>query len=194
MHYRTSSCPPPPTKNVLTPDERVRLVRSNKKIQALLGETPHFVENPIPAFDIILQHRRTAVSDDQRIYEASRMRATRSPPCIVQQPTLTLRHKSKHSMSTPPVSRPFLLLRVESRQPTPSRHEHGQTRSMPQPLDTALNLGPPFSYSVAQSRPLPSPPANESVAWKKMDKVTRTLGQAIPPELVLSPDHIPTHA
>ncbi|EIW75497.1 hypothetical protein CONPUDRAFT_139987 [Coniophora puteana RWD-64-598 SS2] len=48
--------PQPPHSNVLSPEERARLLRSNKKLARLLGSTPHFmdqdsVESPWPTTD-----------------------------------------------------------------------------------------------------------------------------------------------
>ncbi|KAJ7498750.1 hypothetical protein FB451DRAFT_1161432 [Mycena latifolia] len=190
------SCPPPPTKNALKADERTRLVRSSRKIQALLGETPHFVENPPPTLDVLnassrhSMYPRHAVLHKRVMSEergAARMRLSHQAaqhshsPSMVQQPAVMAVQKSKHcSSALPPVSRPLLLLHVLSREANP-----------PHTLDTALNLGPSFLDLVAAWSPPSSPTANESPGYvrrKKMDRVVRRLGETVPPDLVFPSD------
>ncbi|EPQ56517.1 hypothetical protein GLOTRDRAFT_138229 [Gloeophyllum trabeum ATCC 11539] len=63
---RSLPLPPPPTTNDLPPAERARLMRSTRKIGALLGTTPHFADadpyTPYPCYPYNHAHSRSASS------------------------------------------------------------------------------------------------------------------------------------
>ncbi|KAJ7684006.1 hypothetical protein B0H17DRAFT_1204767 [Mycena rosella] len=187
----TQACPPPLTRNALAAEERIRLVRSSRKIQTLLGETPHFLENAPPTFDpgmlkassldtsagnAILHPGGTALRRcAMTTGETPASRGHVHSSSMVQHPARLVGPKSRHSSSTvPPVSRPLLLLRVQTEPKPPQQHF----------LDAALNLGPSFPELVVAAW---SPPTSTGERSKKLDRVARTLGEAVPPELVFPP-------
>ena len=50
------SLTPPPTQNFLDATDRLRLVKSNRKLGKLLGATPHILEMPMPTVKTFLHH------------------------------------------------------------------------------------------------------------------------------------------
>ncbi|KAF8918664.1 hypothetical protein CPB85DRAFT_998242 [Mucidula mucida] len=131
----------PPTINDLAPSQRTRLVRSTRKIQAVLGTTPKFVEPTIP------MHKNP------------------------RKLALTLAPHPTHP------NRPLVLTLTDA----PPSHSHSRTISSTDHLHISSS-----SHSRSRSNsggPL-SPLSPTHTRRKRMAKLTRTLGENIPPELV----------
>ncbi|RXW16332.1 hypothetical protein EST38_g9527 [Candolleomyces aberdarensis] len=149
---------PPPTANILPHSQRSRLLKSSRKIEAMLGTTPLVVP--------VVDH----------------------PPQISPShatPKLE-RSKSKAGKGSQPVPQPVLLrsrsVALPSLMPTPT---HVKSSSM----DTAGNSSGPATPISALFSPITKETNDDDakereMKRKKLAKITRTLGENIPPELV----------
>ncbi|KAJ7781069.1 hypothetical protein B0H16DRAFT_606676 [Mycena metata] len=169
---------PSSSRSMLTADERVRLLRSNKKIQALLGESPRFVEGRSPRVGKLNEsrraHRRTRdvgledqyYGDEERKSSVShRHGAPRTP----------IRSPRRTSSTTPLVSSSGTPLVSFFGSETSRASSGHHRRYIPTPL--AVTTTSP------RSRPLPSPPLAPSVN----ESVTSA------PTLKKKTDHSPDH-
>ncbi|KAF7319775.1 hypothetical protein MKEN_00759900 [Mycena kentingensis (nom. inval.)] len=164
------------TRNALTQSERSRLVRSNRKLQALLGAAPQIIE--------------AAVSEASSPASPNRGRA----------PGQVSKHKTSQSVGNtalfspafdmeafplPPSAnsnRPQLYLRVDSNSPL-----HPETLSPP-----LTPLSPTSSITLNSFRPSasPSPPptVSRSASTKRRRelaaKLSRTLGENVAPDML----------
>ncbi|KAJ7771303.1 hypothetical protein DFH07DRAFT_914014 [Mycena maculata] len=155
----------PPTTHALPHAHRLRLMRSTRKLGALLGETPLVVEtSPTPAsFTPALSRSASMMSTDSK--RSGRL--------------FTAGHASALGLSAAPpghgesssVTRPMLFLRLPggSGSTTPA-----ERTPLPSPLSP--------TFSLALNSPS-TPPADVS-RRRKMAKLARTLGENVPPELV----------
>ncbi|KAJ6611118.1 hypothetical protein B0H10DRAFT_2057600 [Mycena sp. CBHHK59/15] len=161
----------PHTSNTLPRAERIRLVRSTRKLQALLGETPQVVE----AATSLTQ--RPLIRSNSTSASGSSFSARRShrnlPPS-----TLTL--------IEPDSCRPHLLLHFKSAS-SPNAHKH--THSLPStpvsPLSPTysitlnnVSLSTPRAISIGRSTTL------KDIRRRRMAKLARTLGENVPLELI----------
>ncbi|KIY62196.1 hypothetical protein CYLTODRAFT_427082 [Cylindrobasidium torrendii FP15055 ss-10] len=131
----------PPTSHDLPASQHARLVRSNRKLQAVLGATPQIIESTTAA---------------------------------------SRRNFKKLALSLAPCSgnRGQVVLNITS---TP-RHHHNRTISV---LSITSNTGTgarPCSTVMERAPLSPLPPC--MTRRRRMAKLTRTLGENIPPELV----------
>ncbi|KAJ2921940.1 hypothetical protein H1R20_g15154, partial [Candolleomyces eurysporus] len=155
---------PPPTANILPHSQRSRLLKSSRKIEAMLGTTPLV----LPVVD--------------------------HPPQISPShatPKLE-RSKSKASKGPQPVPQPVLL---RSRSVAlPSLMSPTSTHVKSSSMDTAGNSSGPATPISALFSPI-TKETNDNDAKeremrrKKLAKITRTLGENIPPELVFGTTH-----
>ncbi|KAF8956212.1 hypothetical protein BDZ97DRAFT_1590640, partial [Flammula alnicola] len=195
---------PPPTNNTLDPEERSRLLRSTRKLGAVLGITPFLLEpegrtNSLPK----------ATRREGRIYHSpsssvSSMDTTepdyvlvksrsRSAPYQVQSipspfPTPTPSHenkpvgkKRKGADGAKNASQPLLLrLRSGPAHPADSFIKSSSNRGPPaKPLSPVAST---FNMDIAA--PVPATLLSDREKRRKMAKLTRTLGENVPPELV----------
>lgn len=196
---------PPPTVNNLDAQARTRLLRSTRKLGVVLGATPFLVEvtsptassNSVPITPRTKAYRRegrffghspsssiSSDSDWDDSFLAMDARGTSLetslPPLSVslsiESPTKT---KSSKSASKKPLAQP-LLLRLRSVPIAPARSTTQKKAIRPLP---PTPLSPAFSYN-STSIEGDSPDKERDARRKKMAKLTRTLGENIPPELV----------
>lgn len=202
--------PPPKTTNTIDTQQRNRLVRSTRKLGSVLGTTPQVVESeqrtshpPIPASLNLhptgprvqgkLRRPTTADSGDSSVFgtvsdptprfaysapsvNSSVVSLSMTPaeetlaPSRKRRPTL--KSTGKRSIEIPPP----LVLHLTA--PSPKHH------SLPQTPLTASTLTPGSSPALTPLTPVfPSPAESRR---KRMAKLTRTLGEKIPPQLVLA--------
>ncbi|KAF5376990.1 hypothetical protein D9615_007349 [Tricholomella constricta] len=175
---------PPPTVNNLDPHQRMRLVRSNRKLEAVLGTAPYYLEPESPSTS--KAHRRegrffghsptsslsassstsSLLSEESFVVVPKTLKA--SPPSM--KPVT----KSKHGSE---LSRP-LLLRLRT---VPVPTSGNCAALLPPPLQsvTVSPTSPTFSIDLENLQA-----TNLEHRRKKMAKLMRTLGETIPPELV----------
>ncbi|KAJ3748831.1 hypothetical protein DFH05DRAFT_606132 [Lentinula detonsa] len=164
----TSLYPVPPTTNELSPSQRLRLMRSTRKLGDMLGTTP--VINSSSQFG--------------------------QPP------------------STSPKSSPTISLHHSSS--VPYTHTQKKSKALPRPLVLSLQSRPaPLSSSMSSDPTSPLSPTSISTNMassssnrdendyqnyltqtrrKRMAKLTRTLGENIPPELVSNSNALPSRS
>nr|GAT60581.1 predicted protein [Mycena chlorophos] len=161
------------TPSALTPTERRRLVRSNRKLQILLGVAPQVIEAAITEAGL-----------------SSSFPPSSSP---FSAPNTTPRHIPSQSLvdidTFPPsrlheqrlARRPSLYLHLD-RTKTPSP-------LLPAPLTPLTPLSPTASITINGS-PSPSPllaPGNKDRRRQQSAKLARTLGENVAPELLSEP-------
>jgi len=165
---------PPLTTNTLDAEQRSRLLRSTRKLGAMLGATPLVLEvSPSPASPRTKSFRREGrVFPSTRSSIESYVIVSSTTPMAPYQPILL-------DLSTP-----------SKQQPKPTPKQKG-ARPLAQPLILRLRSVPAkkarhspitasFDFNASSS-----PTQNDR--RRKMAKLTRTLGENIPPELVFAP-------
>ncbi|KAJ7835128.1 hypothetical protein B0H14DRAFT_3461608 [Mycena olivaceomarginata] len=156
----------PPTTHVLPHAQRLRLMRSTRKLGALLGETPLLVDSsPAAANSFSPAHGRSASTMSTGTKSSGRLYL--SAP---HSPSLCLGESHDDSCAAH-ISRPRLLLHLPS-----------SGRSSPVPTERGSPLSPTFSLSL--NSPVTPTFSVDTDRRRKMAKVMRTLGENVPPELV----------
>ncbi|KAJ6613169.1 hypothetical protein B0H10DRAFT_253035 [Mycena sp. CBHHK59/15] len=182
----------PPTTHALPKNQRVRLMRSARKLGDLLGTTPLLVEpcEPIPVPPAPETDTDTNVT----------------PPTSILDPTSTSGHARSITIASvlsldtlalhpdlgeltpgpeapalpaalvpaaaPAPARPTLLVRINTHPPQGARaRSHSQAYGRP-------------AYSTPPSPVSPTPEPNAAARRRKMARVTRTFGESVPQELV----------
>jgi len=201
-------CPPHPvTSNTIDAKQRSRLMRTTRKLGSVLGTTPQVTEPERPPIPISLhpngprpQHklRRPTTTDSQGprvfgtisepipnfVYSTPSMNSSIASFSVseenrMRRPTI-LKSNGKRSMEIPPP----LVLHLTA--PTPKHH------SLPQTPSTASTLTPDGRTTASSdSSPALTPltpvfPSPTESRRKRMAKLTRTLGEKIPPQLVFA--------
>ncbi|KAJ7467685.1 hypothetical protein FB451DRAFT_1483107 [Mycena latifolia] len=167
----------PPTTHALPHAERLRLMRSTRKLGALLGETPLLADIRLTAFSPTHARSSSTMSTDSkrlgRLYKdthtvprSSSLSIAAAPPVSVPQAT------ASHGQAVP-VARPVLFLRLPARAGPASRAEH---TPLPSPLSPL--------FGRALNSPVTPTAAGDASRRRKMAKLVRTLGENVPPELV----------
>ncbi|KAM6497631.1 hypothetical protein JOM56_005579 [Amanita muscaria] len=139
----------PPTLNFLGPFQRSRLLKSSRKIEYILGTTPHVLESS----DFIVDGH---------------------PPDGMLRRLKTKKRQDHHStrLQLSPVSPPT---------------DDSSTSDLPSPIPLTVSISHPSARLV---RTLTEPPDHhqgmspDRLHRKQMAKLTRVLGENIPPELV----------
>jgi hypothetical protein len=153
----------PVTSHFLKPEQRVRLLRSTRKMEHLLGETPLFIDTSSP---------RTATFP---VHESRPRAYIYAPPRSSSLGIYTPDAESPHASTSHISARPLLAVRVP---PAGSRDSH---------------LGSPFASPASISFPTypPKSPADElrNRRTRKMARIVRTLGENVPAELVFPATH-----
>ncbi|KAJ3815221.1 hypothetical protein F5876DRAFT_72242 [Lentinula aff. lateritia] len=159
----TSSYPLlPPTTNELTPSQRLRLMRSTRKLGEMLGTTP--VINSSSEFGQQLSASHSRDTPSISLHHSSSPRFTHAP---------------KKSKALP---RPLVL----SLQSLPASFSSPRSSAGPtsplSPTSISTNIASSNSYRDDHD------PMDDSLQTrrKRMAKLTRTLGENIPPELVFN--------
>lgn len=149
----------PVTTHFLKADQRVRLMRSTRKMEHLLGETPLFIDTNSPVTPTFPQSRQTRAA---YIYVAP----ARSSSLGVHIPPNG--DSSQASTSRVP-ARPLLAVRV----PAPTNRDSG-----------SFALASPASVLSFPTPPKSSADEQRRHRTRKMARIFRTLGEPVPAELV----------
>ncbi|TFK64797.1 hypothetical protein BDN72DRAFT_251901 [Pluteus cervinus] len=198
----------PPTSNNLDHEQRARLIRSTRKLGALLGTTPCLVEETAPA------PRRSTSSTISRPAIPPTFIAQSNPAkewVYVALPGQSHASPSSSRSSSLDCERPTHTEPSRPGSPSrkPSSSSRAKSRPAPQPLLLRLQtnpissnssqrppspLSPTFSVTTVNSVPGPAPTYRSAsdLRRKRMAKLTRTLGENIPPELVFGTDSTST--
>ncbi|PSR72661.1 hypothetical protein PHLCEN_2v11469 [Hermanssonia centrifuga] len=199
---------PPLTSNTLESYQRARLVRSTRKLGAVLGTTPRLVEpEPIPIKLLPIGRSSTSSlsSNGHNSPYGYHHGYPRSYTSVKASPSINSVYSSSSSNSSvvsltlPPTYSSDVL-------PTPKSFSSKPRRSAntPHPLVLRVNTVPvkpsdirvpmsPFTASIVPIVPgctepdTPVVPSAAEVRRKRMAKLTRTLGENIPPEIVFPP-------
>ncbi|KAF8327640.1 hypothetical protein F5887DRAFT_1010504 [Amanita rubescens] len=192
----------PPTVNDLPPDQRTRLLRSTRKLGNVLGATPHVIDH----HDSLLagpSKRR-----DNTLFSHSASSSVTSLAAVTTthisdnlfaapiEPAATGGHKRRNSKELPRL----LVLRLQSVPPPASEPV---IKTLTPSSSTSLNLSvpaplslPPRPLSMSMIPPSPAPTMDsfnldgpDNIRRRRMAKLTRTLGENIPTELVFPRHH-----
>ncbi|KAH9072833.1 hypothetical protein EDB83DRAFT_135104 [Lactarius deliciosus] len=211
MSSMISVVPPPPTINKLDSVQRTRVMRSSRKLGAVLGATPFLIESNGCSITATL-HTASSQHENDHVRASSPMQIKRHRrQCsIVEEPPI-------HSELSPSSllsldlgsSKESLLTMVESSiEEVPVLLAKSQrSADAPRPLLLYLNaapLSPPDSdvplepipltplsakTEVPQTPTTPIEPSHTEARRRKMARVVRKLGENVPAELVFqSPD------
>lgn len=194
---------PPLTCNSLDQYQRARLIRSTRKLGAVLGTTPRVAE----ALECDAPTTRYAYAHEPR--NQSTKASRRHGSIFTLFPETASSKESMYSVSSSSNSSLVSLTSMESRPsidvlPTPKPSTKGRrSGETPRPLMLRINAVPvaptdtrvplsPIHTSLPMSptfSDLPAAPSAAEVRRKRMAKLTRTLGENIPPEVVFPPSH-----
>ncbi|KAJ3480436.1 hypothetical protein NLI96_g8345 [Meripilus lineatus] len=174
----------PPTRNHLDSEQRSRLIRSTRKLGAVLGTTPQLAE---PESFLFLEPDDTAAL--KRIKSSRRNASVFARPAPKDFYASSSSNSSSASLTLPPSRSSIDVL------PTPksfsSRPRRPSDRRIPQSTLSRTNSTHNVLLSPITPRDFPTPvtpvfPTPAEVRRKKMAKLTRTLGENIPAELVFA--------
>ncbi|KAG6818728.1 hypothetical protein H0H93_002455 [Arthromyces matolae] len=179
---------PPPTVNLLDRRERMRLVRSNRKLEAVLGVAPCYVE-PTSELDMALpkskSHRRAGRVFDSPTSSFSSTSSSLDDYITAEKTVLSDSKESKRSLE---LSRPTILRLRSTPVPSTDNRKCLLSPRMPSiaPVSPRLpSIAPVSPLSPRFTIDLENLQANSlETRRRKMAKLTRTLGENIPPELV----------
>ncbi|KAF8179605.1 hypothetical protein K438DRAFT_1768964 [Mycena galopus ATCC 62051] len=172
----------PPTTPALSEAQRRRLVRSTRKLGALLGETPLVADinatTGTAPKSFRLGHSRSVsavVPDSNRVYTAPSNSISRTSSLRLAKRAGVFKTKSHTDpgIAPPlPLQRPTLFLSL----PTPGASSSPESTPLLSPLSPTFGLSP--------NSPTTSTPTADTTRRRRMAKLVHTLGENIPPELV----------
>ncbi|KAG6876673.1 hypothetical protein C0993_001327 [Termitomyces sp. T159_Od127] len=169
---------PPPTVNHLGRRERMRLVQSNRKLETVLGAAPYYLEDAHTShFDTPKVSRRGGRVFDHSPVSPSSTFDSKAGKSLHLNP-LRFAPKPKQGPRTLELSRPLLLC-LRSVPGSPSDNRASRSSSRCPSLASASSLSPTFAVELQKLQA-----GSMQNRRKKMAKLTRTLGENIPPELV----------
>ncbi|KAJ7123367.1 hypothetical protein C8R44DRAFT_875573 [Mycena epipterygia] len=165
----------PPTTHTLPKPQRLRLMRSTRKLSALLGTTPLLIDprEPMPALPLL---EPVPVSDRGSIASALSFDSACSTPTGA--PAALLPAPAEGPTSA---GRPTLLLRINT---IPPRTLRGRSNSQAWGRPASMTTSPPSPLSDAESV---SDDVVLAARRKKMARLARTLGENVPLALVFPP-------
>ncbi|KAG1731332.1 uncharacterized protein EDB91DRAFT_1154568 [Suillus paluster] len=194
---------PPPTTNTLDSQQRMRLIRSARKLEAIMGTTPYLLEADIPVTLLpVGGNKKSATGKALKRQGSISMHYHTFSPSVTSFSSAST--TSLHSPSASLVSLPSSMRSTESLSVTPPGLPARGRRSAdkPRPLYLRMNnvpvsptdhrcTSPPSTPSSASptSDSFPSTPRTPrydaaEVRRKRMAKLARHLGENVPPELV----------
>lgn len=202
---------PPPTTNTLDSHQRARLIRSTRKLESLLGTTPFLLEDDTPLPPIADSKKCTprALKRQGSIFNSRRPDlsyvASHKPPSSAASSVSSLLSfgsdsaSGKRSLELPLSGAPCKLTRQLSDKPRPL---YLRLNVVPiSPTDTRFNPVPssPTTCSSAGSSDLATSPCSPAVSIpdavetrrRRVAKLSRHLGENIPPELIPTPAAYP---
>ena len=189
----------PPTVNDLPPEQRARLLRSTRKLGNVLGATPHVIDHHDSLLAGPSKRRDNTLFSHSSSSSVTSLAAVTTTHISDEHPTestTTGGHKRRNSKELPRL----LVLRLQSIVPpasepviktlTPSSSS-SLNASIPAPLSL-----PPRPLSMSMIPPSPAPTQDsfnlegpDNMRRRRMAKLTRTLGENIPTELVFPRHH-----
>lgn len=194
---------PPPTTNVLDSRQRMRLIRSARKLGAVMGTTPYLLEADVPITLLPIGGTKKSVTGKALKRQGSIfMHYNRDSPSVTSFSSVST--SSFHSPSASFVSLPSSMRSTESLSVTPPGLcvRSRKSADKPRPLYLRMNAVPvsPTDHRCASLPPSPSsarassayfPPTPRTPSFdaaelrrKRMAKLARHLGENVPPELV----------
>ena len=204
----TSTNPPPPTTNKLDAAQRARVMRSSRKVGAVLGTTPFLLESCGSTMPVTLHrastqredsHPRTLLSHVKHhhihrqysICERARVSSESLPPLLPSHASSSSKESllstSDSSAETEESAMP-LMLAVRSLHPGANPRPLILLNSVHESSDThvpSATLSPLSStFDVPPTPTTPTELSRAEVRRRKMARVVRTLGENVPPELV----------
>ncbi len=207
MSSTSSVASPPQTTNKFDSVQRTRVMRSSRKLGAVLGATPFLIESNGCSRSATLHSASSKHENDQgRVPSPMQIKRHRRQCSIVEEPLTSSELSPFASLSRDPGSSKESLLTMsessteEAPIPVVLAAKSQRSGDAPRPLVLCLNsapLSPPDS--ALQSVPLtplsantevpPTPttpiePSRAEVRRRKMARVVRTLGENVPTELV----------
>ncbi|KIL59100.1 hypothetical protein M378DRAFT_278039 [Amanita muscaria Koide BX008] len=193
---------PPPTINSLDASQRARLVKSARKLGNLLGATPHVLDPdlllPVPPRgkcngQLDLYRSSSAASSTSSFEDKPEYPET--SVLIPTHPELSQNRRWRSRPKSAYLARPLVLrLRtvpslpaMDARVGKPPSSAFTSTRTdaaeIPTPLPPPIFMPSPLS-PAEEDAISPIEPAQNAIRRKRMAKLTRTLGENIPPELI----------
>jgi hypothetical protein len=204
--------PPPPTTNKLDAAQRARVMRSSRKVGAVLGTTPFLLEScgsTVPVtlhraatqLDTSRSHSRTQLSRAKHrhrhysVFEEGRASSESLPPLLPSQASSSSNESllsiSDSSAEGGETTVP-LMLAVKSLHPGVNPRPLILVNSEPRPSShsrvpsiTPSPLSPSFDTPSTPTTPIEL--SRVEARRRKMARVVRTLGENVPPELVFHP-------
>ncbi|KAF8240380.1 hypothetical protein L208DRAFT_1384421 [Tricholoma matsutake] len=203
---------PPPTLNNLDPHQRTRLLRSTRKLEALLGITPYLLEPPSSTNRIYGSKTKSKENKQDRKSDKAAHSVPASHPLVLSLLSIPVsqsdaRLSSGQTTSSLPSTSSSTYPSITSHKPPEPSSFHSHTLLSSSTIATDPGIQPivPVSTPTTPGTPThlypPSPtvPSTHSdsserererehdVRRKKIAKLTRTLGENVPPELVFHP-------
>ncbi|KAF7791155.1 hypothetical protein EIP86_002166 [Pleurotus ostreatoroseus] len=179
----------PPTHNFLDNRQRNRLVRSTRKLEAVLGTSLRLAEPEKTDTSLVTMHstiepRPAASSRRVSLIPAASVASVEQP--LRKRCSMKLRCMAKRR-TTSGVPGP-LVLRLDTlprmaepcQPPSPSTPTTSSTASLASPSTPST----PNTPSTAQTPTTPSLPSAAELRRKRIAKLSRTLGEIIPPHLI----------
>ncbi|KAN0130178.1 hypothetical protein V8E53_012123 [Lactarius tabidus] len=199
------TAPPPPTTHKLDSVQRIRVMRSSRKLGAVLGATPFLIESNGCSISATL-HRAPSQHENEhgRVPSPTQIKRHRRQGSIFEEPLIQSEISPFASHSCDPRSSKESLLTMsgssmdEVSMPLVLAAKSRRSGDAPNPLVLCINsvpLSPPDSHSTplsplsANTEVPPTPttpiePSRAEVRRRKMARVVRTLGENVPAELV----------
>ncbi|KAG2049897.1 hypothetical protein BDR06DRAFT_960748 [Suillus hirtellus] len=194
---------PPPTTNILDSQQRMRLIRSARKLEAVMGTTPYLLEADVPiALLPIGVNKKTVTGKALKRQGSIFTHYHKGSPSVTSFSSAST--ASFHSPSASLVSLPLSMRSTDSLSVTPPGLPARGRKSAdkPRPLYLRMNTIPvsptdhhrttslPHTPSSARTStyfpPTPRTPSFDAAELrrKRMAKLVRHLGENVPPELV----------
>ncbi|KAI6113777.1 hypothetical protein EDD16DRAFT_1599984 [Pisolithus croceorrhizus] len=201
---------PPPTTNILDSHQRARLIRSTRKLESLLGTTPLLLEDDttlLPAVES-KKHTPRALKRQGSIFNSRRPDlthvASHSPPSSAASSVSSLLSfasdgtSGKRSLELPPSGVSSKLTRQLSEKPRPLYLRLNVVPVLPtdtrfNPISSSPTTSPSAGGELATSpcSPAVSIPDAVETRRRRVAKLSRHLGENIPPELIPTPEAYP---
>ncbi|KAF7304022.1 hypothetical protein MIND_00633400 [Mycena indigotica] len=180
--------PVPKTTHALKSEQRTRLIRSTRKMEAVLGETPFFVDS---------SPRSSLLSAPSQLQSTTETRRARAAYIYTPTPRRSSLENLEEEGGPAAYSRPVLAVRLPPS--SGSYRSHAPNDSIESPLMSAASMSTTFSFSipftpgheskrssgsVSSASSMTAAAAIRRARTRKLAKVTRTLGERVPQELV----------
>ncbi|KAI0062611.1 hypothetical protein BV25DRAFT_590168 [Artomyces pyxidatus] len=203
-HASSIHIPLPPTTHALDAAQRTRVIRSARKLGAVLGTTPFYMEPngdivPVDTLPASAVHSRShshplprpssPIGSLRRWASVLDIHSTRITTQLPRSASIDSSPSSSTVSlpTTPDEALPLLF------SPSPRKVPRGAAGA-PRPPILRLNSFPPSPSDLLRDRspPTPTSPILGDARRRKMERVMRTLGEPVPQELVFARTPSPT--